>query len=107
MTYMMHTFIEDNDAWSIDNISDDSEWTLGLDHPHEPDLGVFGQPYTGMRTYNSLQMWYHSEPRLSFHDIEYTVKQRRCCKFIGNAEPYPILKGVRCVRSIICVASAL
>lgn len=33
-------------------------------------------------------------PSLSFHKIQYAVKRRRC-NFIGNSEPYPILKGIR------------
>lgn len=33
-------------------------------------------------------------PSLSFHNIQYTVKRRRC-NFTGITEPYPILKGIR------------
>ena len=107
---MMHTFTEYDDAWSNDNISIDSKWTTDgtdLEHPHEPDLGVFGQPHTGMIIYNSLQTWCSSEPNLSFHDIEYSIKQRHCCKCISIGKSYHILKGVRCVISIICMASAI
>ena len=104
---MMHTFTEYNDAWSSDDISVYSNWTTDLEHPHKPDLGVFGQPHTGMITYNSQQTWYSSEPNLSFHDIDYSIKQRHCCKCISIGKSYHILKGVRCVISIICMASAL
>ena len=33
-------------------------------------------------------------PTLSFHNIRYTVKRRRCNLF-GTPEPYHILKGIR------------
>ena len=33
-------------------------------------------------------------PTLSFHNIHYTVKRRRC-NLLGTPEPYSILKGIR------------
>ena len=35
-------------------------------------------------------------PTLSFHNIQYTVKRRRC-NLIGTRQPYHILKGIRYV----------
>ena len=33
-------------------------------------------------------------PTLSFHNVHYTVKRRRC-NLLGTPEPYSILKGIR------------
>lgn len=102
----------------ITDVPADSQLSPGV-LIHEPeDLGVFGQSYTGLRTFDSFQMHprnhsatviensnvlqpsqqqdQNSESMLSFHNIHYAVKQRYR-KSICNTESYFILKGVRYV----------
>lgn len=121
--YQVHSEVWPTDIEKIPTKS--STWVSGQRDGHHQDPTVFANVHTGGRLplRTSLQMKHlpgsysgtlignpniprslqrvvtsrskhpNRGPSLSFHNIQYTINRR--CKFIGNPEPYPILKKIR------------